>query len=235
VGTEVRRAGSRFTTRAEGRTTRHSFSFGGHYDPANVAHGPLVAHNDDALSPGAGYDAHAHHEVEIVTWVLAGALRHEDADGRVCTARPGTVQRITAGTGVRHSEVNASTAEPVRFVQVWLRPSAPGLPPGYQLADATAELRTRGLVPVASGLAGVDAPVTLNAAAALLVGRLAAGQAVRLPAAQYLHLFVADGAVDLEDAGRLDAGDAARLSAEPARRLTALSDAEVLVWRMSGG
>src|SRR3954447_555726 len=126
---EVRRSGDRFVTVAAGRTTRHSFSFDRHYDPANVELGFLVCHNDDLVAPGHGYPTHPHRDLEIVTWVLAGGLRHEDSTGEGGVVRPGLVQRLSAGRGVLHAEVTDGP-EPVRFVQMWVRPDEPGLVPG---------------------------------------------------------------------------------------------------------
>lgn len=125
---EVRRAGERFLTEAEGTSTWHSFSHGVHYDPANVAFGALVAINEEVVAPGAGYAAHRHADVEIVTWVLSGALQHEDTTGARGRIVPGVAQHLSAGSGVEHSERNASTDEPLRFVQMVLRSTNKGGP-----------------------------------------------------------------------------------------------------------
>lgn len=227
---EVRRAADRFTTEADGRTTWHSFSFDRHYDPANLGFGLLLAHNDDRLAPGHGYPSHRHRDVEIVTWVLDGALVHDDSDGHRGVVRPGLVQTLSAGEGVLHSEV-AAEEEPTRFVQVWLPPDETGTTPRYRLADP-GDLTGR-LVPVASGIPGVEAPAPVgNTRAALHVARLYEGQSVTLPQAPHLHVFAARGALDLEDAGRLEEADAARLTDDGGRRLTAAGPAEVLVWEM---
>jgi redox-sensitive bicupin YhaK (pirin superfamily) len=226
---DVRRGGERFTTTGDGLVTRHSFSFGKHYDPANVAHGPLVAHNDDLVSPGHGYDRHPHADLEIVTWVLDGSLVHEDSHGHRGVARPGVVQRLGAGSGVRHSERNDADATPTRFLQMWLTADEPGLPPVYDLAPVD----VHGLTPLASGIPGLDAAVPLRVAgAALHVARLAGGESVDLPDASRLHVFVARGTVDVEAAGRLEDGDAVRFTDEGGPRLTAVGACEVLIWQL---
>jgi redox-sensitive bicupin YhaK (pirin superfamily) len=229
---DVRRAGSRFTTEAPGIRTRHSFSFGRHYDPANVGHTVLVAHNDDRVEPGSGYDLHPHADLEIVTWVLSGSLVHQDSEGHAHVVGPGQVQRLSAGSGVRHSERNDAPGadEPTRFVQMWVLPDEPGLRPSYDLAAVSPQ----GLTPLASGIAGLDAAVRIHTTgAALHVARLAPGEAVTLPDGPRLHVFVARGAADLEGAGRLDEGDAARFNGEGAPRLaTGRAPAEVLVWQL---
>ena len=128
---DVRRAAERFATQTDRVTSRHSFSFGPHYDPGNVGHAVLVAHNDDVVAPGRGYDTHPHRDTEIVTWVLEGSLVHEDSHGHSGVAHPGTVQRLSAGRGIRHSETNPDPEVPVHFVQMWVLPDEPGLEPGY--------------------------------------------------------------------------------------------------------
>ena len=234
VGTsvEVRRAGDRPVTRTDGIVSRHSFSFGQHYDPANVGHGLLLVHNDDLLAPGAGYDTHRHADTEIVTWVVRGRLAHEDSAGHAGVLGPGVVQRSSAGSGITHSERNASVDEPVRFVQMWLPPDSPGGPPSYEHSDVQLPLGT--LVPVASGRADRPGAVRLgNQHATLHVARLADGDAVLLPGAPYLHVYVATGAADLEAAGTLAEGDAARTTAAGPLRLTGQAAAtEALVWEM---
>jgi redox-sensitive bicupin YhaK (pirin superfamily) len=228
----VRRAADRFATPGEGLTSRHSFSFGAHYDPANTSFGPLLLHDEHRLAAGHGFASHPHRELEVVTWVLAGELQHEDSGGRSGVVHPGLVQRLSAGRGVLHSERNDAPGAvgPTRFVQMWLRPDDSGLDPTYALAPVD---RLSGLVPVASGVRGLDAAVRVHTTgAALHVGRLARGEVVTAPDAARLHVFVAGGAVDVEGAGRLQDGDAARFTAEGGPRLTATEPSEVLVWQL---
>jgi redox-sensitive bicupin YhaK (pirin superfamily) len=225
---EVRRGADRFVTVAEGRTTRHSFSFDRHYDPANVALGFLVCSNDDLLEPGAGYALHPHRDLEIVTWVLSGALRHEDSTGHRGVVVPGRVQRLSAGSGVMHAELN-DDASPLRFVQMWVQPATYGATPSYAQADV--ELGPR-WVPLATGRG--DGAVGLgNPGASLYGARPPAGGTVLLPDAPLLHLFVAGGSVDVEDVGRLDDGDALRVRSGGGLRVTGTDGAaQLLLWRL---
>jgi len=182
------------------------------------------------VQPGAGFAAHPHRDTEVLTWVLQGTLTHEDSAGHRGTVPAGVVQRMTAGSGVVHSERNDG-AVPVRFVQMWVLPDETGLAPGYEQADVTDALRGGGLVPVAAGLPG--APVSLACrSAALHVARLQPGESVFLPLAASVHLYVALGTAALQDAGPLAAGDAVRLTATGGQTLTATDPAEVLVWEM---
>jgi quercetin 2,3-dioxygenase len=232
---EVRRAADRFTTRTEWLTSRHSFSFGPHYDPGNVGLAELVAHNDDIVAVGAGYDTHPHADTEIVTWVLEGSLVHRDSLGGEHTLGPGAVQLLSAGSGVLHSERNdAPGAErATRFVQMWVRPDEPGLPPSYAQRDVPAE---RGLVPLVSGASGREAPVRLHAAGAVLyVARLDPGDSLDLPDAPRLHVFVVRGSAELEGAGRLHEGDAVRVAGEGGLGMRAAEPVEALVWVLGGG
>jgi redox-sensitive bicupin YhaK (pirin superfamily) len=239
---QVRRAASRARTRAAGADTAHSFSFGHHYHPHDTSYALLVAHNDDVLAPGAGYELHEHRDVEIVTWVLAGVLVHHDVSGRPQVLLPGQVQRLSAGRGVRHAETNhahlvdpARAPGPVRFVQSWVVPDAAGGEPAYERSAVDASRWAHGLVPVVSGRPQHLEQGALQLRqrdAALHVGRLAPGRDVVLPDAPYLHVFVGSGEVELDGAGRLAEGDAARLTAVGARRVTPLRAAEVLVWEM---
>jgi redox-sensitive bicupin YhaK (pirin superfamily) len=231
-GLEVRRAADRFLTEVEGRTTRHSFSFDRHYDPANVGFGFLLCHNDDRIEPGHGYPPHPHRDVEILTWVVEGVLRHEDSLGHVGLVAPGLLQLTSAGTGIVHSEVNDAPGQPLRFVQVWLRPDEPGASPAYaQRRAAPAD----GWVTLASGLrryAGTGAAPVRNRHSALHLARLDERGSVVLPDARWLHLFVVTGEVALEGAGTLTDGDAVRLTDGGGQRLTAHGSAQVLLWEM---
>ncbi|MEV5960440.1 pirin family protein [Kribbella sp. NPDC051952] len=231
---EIRRAGDRFVTSSEWLDSRHSFSFGPHYDPANVGFGFLLAHNDETVASGTGFETHPHQDLEIVTWVLRGALVHRDSQGNSGVVYPGLAQRMSAGSGIQHSEWN-DNGEPVHYVQMWVRPDRFDLPPSYEQADL--DLTTGELTPVASGLPhhAATAAIRINqTAAGMSVARLSPGQSITLPAAPYLHLFVATGTATLEGAGDLGTADAVRLTSTDGPRVTAgPAGAELLVWEMS--
>ena len=240
---DVRRAEQRASTSIDWLDSKHSFSFGQNYDPANTHHGLLLVNNDDIVAPGAGFETHPHRDMEIVTWVLRGSLVHQDSTGNSGVIYPGLAQRMSAGRGILHSEKNDSWrlhggdthAEPVRFVQMWVLPDEQGRTPAYEQLEIEPELLAGGLVPVASGMArhAGEAAIRIgNRYAALYAARLAPGQTVQLPEAPFLHLFVARGAVGLEGTGPLAEGDAARLTATGGQRVTATADAEVLIWEM---
>jgi hypothetical protein len=243
---DVRRADQRFRTTTDWLDSRHSFSFGQHYDPDNTHFGLLVACNDDVVAPGAGFERHQHADTEIVTWVLHGSLVHQDSTGHSGVVYPGLAQRMSAGSGVWHSETNDAwrlTGEPahrlpVHFVQMWVPSDAASLPPAYEQLDVTAELQRGELVTVASGRRRHRdaAAIRINQRdAALHAAQLPAGQSVELPEAPYVHLFVARGAVDLAGAGRLARGDAVRLTGADGLRVAAVEPAELLVWEMHSG
>ena len=240
---EIRRAGQRPATRLSWLDSKHSFSFGPHWDPDNTHHGLLLVNNDDVVLPGTGFETHPHRDMEIVTWVLSGSLVHQDSTGHSGVIYPGLAQRMSAGRGILHSEKNdawrlqagGSTDEPVHFVQMWVLPDERGIDPGYEQLEIDDELLRGGLVTVASGRTEHDGATAIrirNRYAALHAARLRAGDAVELPDAPFLHLFVARGAVDLEGAGALGSGDAVRVTGAGGQRLTADDDAEVLVWEM---
>ena len=227
---DIRRAGDRGASTTDWLNSRHSFSFADYYDPANTHHGLLLVNNDDIVAPGAGFDTHPHRDMEIVTWVLSGQLAHADSMGNSGVNYPGLAQRMSAGTGVQHSEKNGSDSEPVHFVQMWMLPDTAGVTPSYQQQEI--ELSAT-LTPIASG--AIDAAVTLHNRDATLYGaRLQPGDPVELPQARYVHLFVARGAVTLEGSGPLAEGDAARLT-DSGGQVTADTEAEILVWEMNAG
>jgi quercetin 2,3-dioxygenase len=226
---DIRRGHDRFHTRIDWLDSWHSFSFSGHYDPANVSHGLLLVHNDDTVAPGAGFPSHSHRDMEIVTWVLDGELRHQDSAGSDAVIRPGLAQRMSAGTGITHSEFNASRHEPVHFLQMWVPPDIGGIEPGYQEAEVANALAGGELVKIAGG--GDDAALHIHqAGASLWIAQAPAHGAVTVPDALHAHVFVARGAARL-DSTELAAGDAARLTGAGERAVEAGDDgAEIVIW-----
>ncbi|HET9772496.1 MAG TPA: pirin family protein [Acidimicrobiia bacterium] len=239
---DIRRADDRFKTNIGWLDSKHSFSFSRHWDPDNTHHGLLLVNNDDIVRAGQGFETHPHRDMEIVTWVLQGSLVHQDSTGTAGVIYPGLAQRMSAGTGILHSEKNDSWTlsgprheEPVHFVQMWVVPDEAGITPGYEQLEIEDELLRGGLVPVASGMDrddGASAIRIRNRYAALHAARLGVDETVELPEAPYLHLFVPRGTVDLEGAGTLVAGDAVRFTATGGQRVTALEPSEILVWEM---
>jgi hypothetical protein len=240
---DIRRADDRFKTKIGWLDSKHSFSFSRHWDPANTGHGLLLVNNDDIVLPGQGFETHPHRDMEIVTWVLRGSLVHQDSTGTAGVIYPGLAQRMSAGTGILHSEKNDSWTlaggphhdEPVHFVQMWVVPDEAGITPGYEQLEIDGEFLSGGLVTVASGMdkhEGASAIRIRNRYAALHAARLPVGQTVELPEAPYLHLFVPRGTVELEGAGVLNEGDAVRFTATGGQKVTAIEPAEILVWEM---
>jgi quercetin 2,3-dioxygenase len=231
---DVRRASERFKTKIGWLDSNHSFSFGHHYDPSNTHHGLLLVHNDDVVRAGSGFDTHPHRDMEIITWVLDGELEHKDSAGNRGVIYPGLAQRMSAGTGIWHSEMNSAKKD-VRFVQMWVLPDTERIDPGYEQLDINPEMDRGGLVPIASGK-GHNAAIRIRQKDAVLWGgRLKAGESIRLPDSAFLHLYIAKGGAELEGAGRLQKGDAVRLSGagRPSLKADAVDGAEVLVWEMA--
>lgn len=240
---EVRSAAARYSTKLDWLDSRHAFSFGQHYDPANTGFGVLLVSNEDVVRPGAGFETHPHRDMEIITWVLAGSLVHQDSEGNSGVIHPGLAQRMSAGTGILHSEKNdawrltgdAAHHEDVHFVQMWVLPDEPNLDPGYEQLDIGAQLDGGGWVTVASGRArdADSAAIRVHQRDATLhAARLGAGDSVELPSAPFVHLQVTSGSVALEGAGSLVQGDTVRVVGASGERLTALAQAEVLAWQM---
>jgi quercetin 2,3-dioxygenase len=230
----VHRAADRFRTNIGWLDGRHCFSFGSHYDAKNVGHGLLLVSNDDRVLPGTGFDTHPHQDMEIVTWVLDGELEHKDSEGNRGLLYPGLAQRMSAGTGIWHSEKNPSVTSTVHFVQMWVLPDTERINPGYEQRDINGDLNKGGLVPIASGR-GHDAAISLHQKDALLLGgRLTPGELVHVPDDRFVHVFVARGGAKIEGSEMLVEGDSVRLTGAGARAITAdVEGAELLVWSMS--
>ncbi|MBO8190905.1 pirin family protein [Streptomyces oryzae] len=198
-----------------GIDTWHAFSFSGFYDPDNVGFGLLVACNEERLAPGAGFAEHPHRDVEIVTWVVEGELEHRDSAGHTSVVRRGDVQRLGAGSGVRHTERNAGDG-PLRFIQMWLVPGSFGTEPEYEVVRGIAD----------------STPFALPRTEAVLhVRRLADGERTAVPQAPFVYVHVARGRA-LLDGVALREGDAVRLTGGEAGELRAEGGAELLLWEM---
>jgi redox-sensitive bicupin YhaK (pirin superfamily) len=229
-------AADRATSEMPGVRSRHCFSFGDHYDPANTHHGVLLACNAEQVAAGTGFDTHPHRAVEIVTWVLGGALVHQDSEGHAGIVYPGLAQRMSAGTGILHSERNdrpVPDGAQVRFVQMWLLPDEATTAPSYEQREVGDELATGALVPIASGDPSRDAAIRIGSRGATLhVARLAPGAAVDLPEAPFGHLYLAAGSAIADGAGALSDGDSLRTTDDGARVTAGPDGAELLYWEM---
>jgi redox-sensitive bicupin YhaK (pirin superfamily) len=229
----IRHAAARGATRLAWLDSRHTFSFTDYFDPQHMGFGALRVINEDRVAPGAGFSTHGHRDMEIITYVLEGALAHKDSLGTGAVIRPGEIQRMTAGTGILHSEFNASASEPVHFLQVWLLPERSGLEPGYE-QKATAEADRRGGLRLVCARDGRDGAVRIHQDADLYTSLLAPGEVVRhrLRPGRRAWIQIAHGEVEANGA-RLAAGDGAALEAGPTLELRALSAAEVLLFDLA--
>ncbi|HEV8360257.1 MAG TPA: pirin family protein [Candidatus Thermoplasmatota archaeon] len=227
-GVQVRRSDERGTTRTPWLESRHSFSFGGYHDPAHLGHGPLRVLNDDVVAPGAGFGAHAHRDMEIVSYCLEGALQHEDSTGQRHTIRAGEAQLLRAGSGVVHSEMNASPSEAVHFLQIWLVPRTLGAKPAYDQRALDFPARG-GWVPIASADGDLGG-IAIDADAVLLTAKVPKGQRAGhvVHGGRRAYVFLIAGEVGL--AGEtMRAGDAA-LVRDGVAGLRALEDSHALLF-----
>lgn len=212
--------------------TWHTFSFAGYYDPAHLGFRSLRVINDDKVAPGGGFGTHPHRDMEIITYVLSGALEHKDSMGHGSIIRPGQVQYMAAGVGVQHSEFNPSDQNPVHLLQIWIQPDRKALKPRYE-EKSIAQAKAGALQLIASK-SGRSGSIAINQDADLYVAKLAIGNQI----AQALHpqrhawLHVALGDVTL-NGQRLQSGDAAALSDEARVGLTANSDSQILLFDLN--
>ncbi len=213
--------------------TRHTFSFASYHDPRHMGFRSLRVINEDRVKPGEGFGTHAHRDMEILTWVLEGALGHKDSMGNGSVIRPGDLQRMSAGTGVTHSEFNPSPEAPVHFLQIWLLPRERGLPPGYEQKRFPQEERRGRLRLIAAG-DGRDGAVTIHQDADLWTALFQPNESVRhaLAPGRYAWLHVARGAVRL-NGSTLGAGDGAAVSDEAALEIAGAARAEVLLFDLA--
>ncbi|MGA9753403.1 MAG: pirin family protein [Acidobacteriota bacterium] len=210
--------------------TYHSFSFAGYFDPSHMGFRVLRVINEDRVAPGEGFDTHPHNDMEIITLVLEGALRHQDSMGNGSVIRPGEVQRMSAGTGVTHSEFNASETEPVHLYQIWILPERKGLPPSYEQKAFPPDPTAGGLQLVASR-DGREGSVTIHQDASLYLAKLEKGESVKHPLAPGRHAWVqvATGAVEVNGLD-LRSGDGLAVSGEESLHLSASPAGELLLF-----
>ena len=211
----------------------HTFSFADYHDPAQMGYGNLRVINEDRIAPGTGFGTHGHRDMEIVSYVLQGALAHQDSIGNVQAIVPGEVQRMTAGTGVRHSEFNHAQDATTHFLQIWLLPSAANLAPGYE-QKAFADADKRGRLRLVASSDGAEGSVTLHADAAIRAGLFDGAEAgeLALDTRRRTWVHLARGALTV-NGQRLLAGDALALADEPRLRLADGDAAEVLVFDLA--
>ncbi len=211
----------------------HSFSFAGYHDPQHMGFGALRVINDDYIDVGAGFDTHGHRDMEIITYILEGALKHEDSMGNGSVIRPGDVQRMTAGTGVRHSEQNASVTERVHLLQIWILPNAENLTPGYEQKAFSDEERRGQLRLIASG-DGRDDSVHLNQDVSLFASILDADQEVEreMDVKRYAWIQVARGSIRV-NGEKAEQGDGVVVVGESNLRIKAPEPAEILLFDLA--
>jgi redox-sensitive bicupin YhaK (pirin superfamily) len=211
----------------------HTFSFGSYHDPAQMGFRALRVINEDRVIPGAGFPAHGHRDMEILSYVLEGALEHKDSLGTGSVIRAGDLQRMSAGAGVRHSEFNASRTEPVHFLQIWILPERAGGEPGYEQKSFPAGERRNELI-LAAAAGGKNGAVTLRQDARLHLARLDAGRKVerRLAPGRGAWLQVARGIVALNGT-EMREGDGAAVEDEERLAVEALTEAEILLFDLA--
>jgi redox-sensitive bicupin YhaK (pirin superfamily) len=213
--------------------TYHTFSFDQYHDPRHMSFGSLRVINEDRVAPGHGFPTHSHRDMEIITYVLEGGLAHRDSMGNGSTIKPGDVQRMTAGTGVAHSEANPSSSDPVHLLQIWIMPNARGLEPGYEQKMFSDELKHGQLALIAS-LDGRQGSVTIHQDADVYASKLNAGERVThtTGADRKVWVQVARGSVRMNDVD-LNQGDGAALTDETNREIEGSGPAEILLFDMA--
>ena len=212
--------------------SRHTFSFGHYYDPQFMGFGPLRVINEDRVKPSQGFGTHGHSDMEIISYVLDGALEHKDSLGTGSIIRPGDVQRMTAGTGVRHSEYNASSTDPVHFLQIWIIPEKNGLEPSYE-QKAFSDDEKRSQLRLVGSRDGRDGSVTIHQDVDLYASLLRANDSVSYELGEDRNgwVQVARGSVRLDD-NELSAGDGVALKGARTLTFEGVDDAEILLFDM---
>jgi len=232
----IRKAGDRMHSQLGWLDSYHTFSFGDHYDPRFMGFRSLRVINDDTVTPGKGFGTHSHRDMEIITYVLEGALEHKDSIGTGSVIRPGDVQKMSAGTGIAHSEFNHSQTEPVHFLQIWVIPGRQGLPPEYRQIHFTAESR-QGRLKLVGANESHDDVIRIHQDMRMYATLLSDGESVehRLPAGRYAWIHVARGSVEVNGQA-LQAGDGAAIVADTGAASLTLKgapDGEALLFDMA--
>jgi redox-sensitive bicupin YhaK (pirin superfamily) len=229
----VRKASERGTTRAPWLESYHTFSFNNYFDPENMGFSDLRVINEDFVKEGTGFGTHSHRDMEIITYVLSGTVQHRDSTGGSGLITPGEVQRMTAGTGVSHSEFNHSKEEPVHLLQIWILPEKQGLKPGYEQRMFPVEERT-GKFRLVASRDGRDGSLTIHQDAALYAGNIKSGDQVNheIAPGRKAWVQIAKGSATIGDI-TLNQGDAAAVTGETLITLKAGADAEVLMFDLA--
>jgi redox-sensitive bicupin YhaK (pirin superfamily) len=228
-----RPAEERGQTRTDWLDSRHTFSFNRYYDPRFTGFSDLLVVNEDFVGPAKGFGSHSHSDMEILTYVVEGSLQHRDSMGNTSVIRAGEVQRMSAGTGVTHSESNPSRNEGTHFLQIWILPERKGMPPGYEQREFTAEDR-RGRLRLVASRDGRDGSVTVHQDAGVYSGILDAGEEVayEMRAGRNVWVQVVKGSLKLNGVG-LEAGDGAAVSDEERLSLQAGEPSEILLFDLA--
>jgi redox-sensitive bicupin YhaK (pirin superfamily) len=211
----------------------HSFSFANYFDPAHMGFGNLRVINEDRIAPGTGFGTHGHRDMEIISYVLSGNLAHQDSMGNVKGIPPGDIQRMSAGSGVRHSEFNHAKGEQTHFLQIWIEPNVTGIDPGYE-QKTVPESAKRGQLALVAAPEAADHTVKIHADASLYAGLFDGAEtaSLALNPARKAYVFLVRGSVQV-NGEQLNAGDAAMLQSEPSLALSNGQDAEVLVFDLA--
>ena len=227
---EIRRSADRGHARHGWLESHHSFSFASYYDPRHIQFGPLRVINEDRVQPGTGFGEHGHRDMEIISYVISGELEHRDSLGNGSTIRAGDVQRMSAGSGVRHSEFNPSGTQPVHFLQIWIQPSAEGIEPSYEQRHFDIPAQHGRLCRIVDGQ-GRDGALRMQQDASVYAGLFEAGEdfELPLPAGRQAYVHLVRGSLQVNGV-ELHTGDALKLRHVDAVRLRDARQAEVLVF-----
>lgn len=226
---QIIRSKDRFHLESDWLSAYWLFSFDRYYDPNNMSFGPLRVFNHDTIAGGGGFPTHPHREMEIVTYVLDGELAHKDSTGGLGVIHSGEVQRMTAGTGIAHSELNASANKTVKLLQMWVLPESSGLTPSYEQKQFSLEQRTGVLLPIASGQ-DVPGGVKIHQDTTFYVSRLRSGDQVshNLKTGRRAFLYVIEGGLDV-NGEKLETGDQARITDQTDLKFDALRESEIIL------